>query len=105
MKEAEIVGRLQTLVEKENLDAEEAALALIASRADGSLRDAETILDQLSLLDRVITLSMVQELVRFQLHLTSLLLCLALLMETKQYFCFALMEVFFSSLFINVKRD
>lgn len=77
MKEAEIVGRLQTLVEKENLDAEEAALALIASRADGSLRDAETILDQLSLLDRVITLSMVQELVCFQLHLTSLLLCLS----------------------------
>lgn len=77
MKEAEIVGRLQTLVEKENLDAEEAALALIASRADGSLRDAETILDQLSLLDRVITLSMVQELVCFQLYLTSLLLCLS----------------------------
>lgn len=77
MKEAEIVGRLQTLVERENLDAEEAALALIASRADGSLRDAETILDQLSLLDRVITLSMVQELVCFQLYLTNLLLCLS----------------------------
>lgn len=74
------MGRLQMLVEKENLDAEEAALVLIASRADGSLRDAETILDQLSLLDRVITLPMVQELVRFQLHLTSLLLCLSYLL-------------------------
>lgn len=55
---------MQTLAEKEDLDVEEAALLLISSRADGSLRDAEAMLDQLSLLDQTITLSMVQELVR-----------------------------------------
>lgn len=64
LKEPEIVNRLQAIAEKERLDVDEAALFLIASRADGSLRDAEAILDQLSLLDQTITLSMVQELVR-----------------------------------------
>ena len=67
LKESEIVARLHVLVEKEKLDVDEAALSLIASRAEGSLRDAESMLDQLSLLDQAITLSMVQELVR---HLT-----------------------------------
>ncbi|KAG0566776.1 hypothetical protein KC19_7G086700 [Ceratodon purpureus] len=62
LKESEIGTRLQVLAEKENLDVDEAALLLISSRADGSLRDAESMLDQLSLLDQTITLSMVQEL-------------------------------------------
>ncbi|KAG0604015.1 hypothetical protein M758_10G137200 [Ceratodon purpureus] len=62
LKESEIVARLHVLVEKEKLDVDEAALSLIASRAEGSLRDAESMLDQLSLLDQAITLSMVQEL-------------------------------------------
>ena len=64
LRESEIINRLRTLAEKENLDVDEAALLLIASRADGSLRDAESMLDQLSLLDQSITVSMVQELVR-----------------------------------------
>jgi DNA polymerase III gamma/tau subunit len=71
LKESEIVARLQTLAEKEDLDVEEAALLLISSRADGSLRDAEAMLDQLSLLDQTITLSMVQELVRNKLGATN----------------------------------
>lgn len=62
LKESEIQNRLQAIAEKEKLDIDEAALFLIASRADGSLRDAEAMLDQLSLLDQTITLSMVQEL-------------------------------------------
>lgn len=62
LKESEIVTRLRVLAEKENLDVDEAALSLIASRAEGSLRDAESMLDQLSLLDQTVTLSMVQEL-------------------------------------------
>ena len=65
------MARLQTLAEKEDLDVEEAALLLISSRADGSLRDAEAMLDQLSLLDQTITLSMVQELVRNKLGATN----------------------------------
>lgn len=64
LKESEIMTRLQGLAEKEHLDIDEAALFLIASRAEGSLRDAEMMLDQLSLLDQTITLAMVQELVR-----------------------------------------
>jgi len=64
LKESEIVNRLQAIAEKEKLEVDEAALLLIASRADGSLRDAEAMLDQLSLLDQTISLSMVQELVR-----------------------------------------
>lgn len=62
LKESEIMTRLQGLAEKEHLDIDEAALFLIASRAEGSLRDAEMMLDQLSLLDQTITLAMVQEL-------------------------------------------
>lgn len=58
------MNRLQAIAERERLDVEEEALFLIASRANGSLRDAEAMLDQLSLLDQTITLSMVQELVR-----------------------------------------
>lgn len=64
LKESEIVTRLQALAEKESLEVDEAALLLISSRADGSLRNAESMLDQLSLLDQRITLATVQELVR-----------------------------------------
>ncbi len=63
LKDAEIVSRLQMLAAKENLEVDVAALSLIASRADGSLRDAESILDQLSILDKKVSLAIVQELV------------------------------------------
>ena len=41
-----IAAHLQTIVTKENIDAEEEALEAIASAAEGSLRDAEVMLDQ-----------------------------------------------------------
>ncbi len=63
VKDAEIMNRLQMLAAKENLEVDVAALSLIASRADGSLRDAEGTLDQLSLLDNKVSLAIVQELV------------------------------------------
>jgi len=59
----EIVTRLQFLATKDALEVDEAALSLIAARANGSLHDAETTLDQLSLLDRKVSLAMVEELV------------------------------------------
>lgn len=47
LTEAEIVGRLEWLAEKESLHLEPGAIALIARQAAGSLRDAESLLDQL----------------------------------------------------------
>ncbi len=44
---AEIIGRLKWLAEKESLTVEEEAYALIAREGAGSLRDAESLLDQL----------------------------------------------------------
>ncbi|KAM3412003.1 hypothetical protein ACQJBY_003585 [Aegilops geniculata] len=46
----------------DGLDVDRDALKLIASRSDGSLRDAEMTLDQLSLLGQRITMPLVQEL-------------------------------------------
>jgi DNA polymerase III gamma/tau subunit len=57
------VSRLQFLATKGALEVDEAAIALIAARANGSLHDAELTLDQLSLLDRKVSVAMVQELV------------------------------------------
>jgi DNA polymerase-3 subunit gamma/tau len=42
-----IVERLRQIVERENLKADDAALELIARRAGGSMRDAQSLLDQL----------------------------------------------------------
>ncbi|XP_043722712.1 protein STICHEL isoform X1 [Telopea speciosissima] len=63
IKEADIVTRLKKLSADENLDVESDALELIALNAEGSLRDAETMLDQLSLLGKRINTSLVNELV------------------------------------------
>ncbi|MEW6686687.1 MAG: DNA polymerase III subunit gamma/tau [Candidatus Edwardsbacteria bacterium] len=43
----EIIERLQTITEKENIQAEQESLHLLAMKAEGSLRDAESLLDQL----------------------------------------------------------
>ncbi|KAJ6724855.1 REPLICATION FACTOR C / DNA polymerase III GAMMA-TAU SUBUNIT [Salix viminalis] len=48
---------------KEDIDIDKDALKLIASRSDGSLRDAEMTLEQLSLLGQKISVPLVQELV------------------------------------------
>ena len=63
IKDSDIVSRLRKIVAKENLDVDPVALDLIALNADGSLRDAETMLDQLSLLGKRITPTLVNELV------------------------------------------
>lgn len=51
------------LSNEENLDVDPEALDLIALNSDGSLRDAEMMLDQLSLLGKRITTSLVNDLV------------------------------------------
>ncbi|CAK9148079.1 unnamed protein product [Ilex paraguariensis] len=63
LKDADIIYSLQWIATKENLEIDKAALKLIASRSDGSLRDAEMTLEQLSLLGQRITIPLVQELV------------------------------------------
>lgn len=63
IKDSDIVARLRKIAADENLDADSEALDLIALNADGSLRDAETMLDQLSLLGKRVTTSLVNELV------------------------------------------
>ncbi|WOL14291.1 protein STICHEL-like isoform X2 [Canna indica] len=63
VKDVDIVNRLRKLSINENLDVESDALNLIALNSEGSLRDAETMLDQLSLLGKRITPSVVNDLV------------------------------------------
>ncbi|CAK8564557.1 unnamed protein product [Lathyrus sativus] len=63
IKDGDITTRLKKLSTQENLDVDTDALDLIAMNADGSLRDAETMLEQLSLLGKRITTSLVNELV------------------------------------------
>ena len=65
VKDGEIVVRLKKIASEENLDVESHALDLIAVNVDGSLRDAETMLEQLSLLGKRITTGLVNELVSF----------------------------------------
>ncbi|XP_020262033.1 protein STICHEL-like isoform X2 [Asparagus officinalis] len=62
IKETDIVFRLRKISAEENLDAEWDALDIIASNSDGSLRDAESMLGQLSLLGKQITTSLVNDL-------------------------------------------
>ncbi|CAH2037721.1 unnamed protein product [Thlaspi arvense] len=63
LRDGDIVVRLRKIASDENLDVESQALNLIALNADGSLRDAETMLDQLSLMGKRITVGLVNELV------------------------------------------
>lgn len=63
LKDADIIYTLQLIATKEDLEIDKDALKLIASRSDGSLRDAEMTLEQLSLLGQRISVHLVQELV------------------------------------------
>ncbi|KAJ6926091.1 hypothetical protein NC651_010512 [Populus alba x Populus x berolinensis] len=63
LKDADIIYTLQWISSKEDIDIDNDALKLIASRSDGSLRDAEMTLEQLSLLGQKISVPLVQELV------------------------------------------
>ncbi|KAK7245553.1 hypothetical protein RIF29_40400 [Crotalaria pallida] len=63
LKDADIIYTLQLIATKEGLEIDKDALKLIASKSDGSLRDAEMTLEQLSLLGQRISVPLVQELV------------------------------------------
>ncbi|KAI4367983.1 hypothetical protein MLD38_016603 [Melastoma candidum] len=63
IKDCNISARLHKISTLENLDVESDAIDLIALNAGGSLRDAETMLDQLSSLGKRITTALVSELV------------------------------------------
>ncbi|XP_022720364.1 protein STICHEL-like 3 isoform X2 [Durio zibethinus] len=63
LKDADIIYALQWIASREDVEIEKDALKLIASRSEGSLRDAEMTLEQLSLLGQRISVPLVQELV------------------------------------------
>ncbi|GAB2214678.1 hypothetical protein Droror1_Dr00019038 [Drosera rotundifolia] len=61
LKDGDITHALQWISGKECVLVDDDALKLIASRSDGSLRDAEMTLEQLSLLGQRISVALVQE--------------------------------------------
>ncbi|KAG8378681.1 hypothetical protein BUALT_Bualt07G0010600 [Buddleja alternifolia] len=61
VKEVDIVSTLGKICVLEGIDFEQEALNFIANKSNGSLRDAEMTLDQLSLLGKKITVSLVYE--------------------------------------------
>ncbi|KAI7753722.1 hypothetical protein M8C21_023347 [Ambrosia artemisiifolia] len=63
LKDADIIYTLQWIATKEELEIDKDALKLVASKSNGSLRDAEMTLEQLSLLGQRISVPLVQELV------------------------------------------
>ncbi|KAK6276005.1 hypothetical protein POUND7_005714 [Theobroma cacao] len=63
IKDSDISNRLEKICVKEGLDYDRVALDFIASKSNGSLRDAEMMLDQLSLLGKKITMSLTYELI------------------------------------------
>lgn len=63
IKVADIVHRLERICIDEGLEFDHDALHFIAAKSNGSLRDAEIMLDQLSLLGKRVTISLVHELV------------------------------------------
>ncbi len=75
LKDADIIYSLQWIATKEDLEIDKDALKLISSRSDGSLRDAEMTLEQLSLLGQRISVPLVQELVSSSSLLLSELEC------------------------------
>ncbi|KAJ1689554.1 hypothetical protein LUZ63_013709 [Rhynchospora breviuscula] len=63
IKEGDIVSVLKSVAMSEGLKVDEDALRLVAARSDGSLRDAEMMLEQLGLIGQMISVSLVQELI------------------------------------------
>ncbi|XVE54560.1 hypothetical protein DITRI_Ditri03aG0091300 [Diplodiscus trichospermus] len=63
IKDSDISNRLEKICVKEGLDHDQFALDFIAAKSNGSLRDAEMMLDQLSLLGKKITMSLTYELI------------------------------------------
>ncbi|EXB94436.1 DNA polymerase III subunit [Morus notabilis] len=63
IKDADIASRLAKICLEERLDFDQGALDFIAAKSNGSMRDAEMMLDQLSLLAKKITMSLAYELI------------------------------------------
>ncbi|KAL0925406.1 hypothetical protein M5K25_003731 [Dendrobium thyrsiflorum] len=63
IKEDDIFCRLQKICIEEGFVFDKNALAFISGKANGSLQDAETMLDQLALLGKKITISLTHELI------------------------------------------
>ncbi|XVF49719.1 hypothetical protein PTKIN_Ptkin04bG0035800 [Pterospermum kingtungense] len=63
IKGSDISNRLEKICIEEGLDYDLVALDFIAAKSNGSLRDAEMMLDQLSLLGKKITMSLTYELI------------------------------------------
>ncbi|EEF39046.1 replication factor C / DNA polymerase III gamma-tau subunit, putative [Ricinus communis] len=64
IKDADIAVKLKNICIEEGIDFDQVALDFIAAKSNGSLRDAEMMLDQMSLLGKRITMSLAYELVR-----------------------------------------
>ncbi|XVF11629.1 hypothetical protein REPUB_Repub08aG0043700 [Reevesia pubescens] len=63
IKDPDISNRLEKICVEEGLDYDQVALDFIAAKCNGSLRDADMMLDQLSLLGKKITMSFTYELI------------------------------------------
>ncbi|XP_057534942.1 protein STICHEL-like 2 isoform X2 [Amaranthus tricolor] len=63
LKDIDIVSRLGKICEEEGLEFDRVALEFVASKSNGSMRDAEMMLDQLSLLGSKITMTLAYELI------------------------------------------
>ncbi|CAO2840501.1 unnamed protein product [Amaranthus hypochondriacus] len=63
LKDIDIVSRLSKICEEEGLEFDRVALEFVASKSNGSMRDAEMMLDQLSLLGSKITMTLAYELI------------------------------------------
>eukprot|EP00268_Persea_americana_P036363 TRINITY_DN35832_c0_g1_i5.p1 TRINITY_DN35832_c0_g1~~TRINITY_DN35832_c0_g1_i5.p1 ORF type:complete len:976 (+),score=150.42 TRINITY_DN35832_c0_g1_i5:313-3240(+) len=63
LKDTDVILKLAGIAAEEGIRIDSDALGLIAAKADGSMREAENILEQMSLLGSTITSSMVQQLV------------------------------------------
>ncbi|KAK6123605.1 hypothetical protein DH2020_042658 [Rehmannia glutinosa] len=61
VKEVDIANRLGKICVQEGIEFDQDALSFIATKSNGSLRDGEMMLDQLSLLGKKITVSLVYE--------------------------------------------
>ncbi|OMO52826.1 hypothetical protein CCACVL1_29067 [Corchorus capsularis] len=63
IKDSDVSNRLGKICVEEGIDYDQVALDFIAAKSNGSLRDAEMMLDQLSLLGKKITMSLTYELI------------------------------------------
>ncbi|RXH96134.1 hypothetical protein DVH24_008634 [Malus domestica] len=63
VKDADIASRLGRICVKEGLEFDQGAVDFVASKSNGSLRDAEMVLDQLSLLGKKVTMALAYELI------------------------------------------